>query len=314
MHHHPIGHQALGGAKAFTAESGAIVCYICGKDRQCVLSGFGTREVVLGTGFSGWFGAGTVFPQIPGECRVPDFGLHGVVRVLRCGLSGVVEGLVARRGMSGARARAAIQEICDHARLASGCRSKGDLQGEDPGQELRLECGAGVWLMRGDLWKECVELLGEWEGMVGGWFRAFHKSCQYIWQENFFNGQDLEELGTALVRMGELHRKLGWGFTMWAHMWIDHMFAYASKWLILSVFTAHRMEGSHRRLKAMLRNSGGTGWMGGKLGLQTVVDNHTLDDALHGEGYDVTTRGVGKGNVAGGKQVSRKRRWSKVGW
>ena len=44
---------------------------------------------------------------------------------------------------------------------------------------------------------------------------------------------------------------------MWLHFWIDHMYFFARKWRILSKLSCFAMEGSYRRLKRMLRNSGG---------------------------------------------------------
>ena len=58
------------------------------------------------------------------------------------------------------------------------------------------------------------------------------------------------------------------------------------------------MKGSHRRLKRMLRNSGGLSLLRGCLGVQVVVDNHTIDDNLRAEGWDVTKRSMrGQGPV-----------------
>ena len=307
--------------RAFTAGGASVVCHVCAKTRGDILEDFGTEGVVKGGRFGNWVGLGTICPQIPAQNRVPDYGLHGVVRVLRAGLVGIEKGLVEVRGYSAVQARRNVQAVCDTARVESGCRSLGDLQGEDGGQEVRIECGAGVWFMRKEKWRGWVERLGEggdgavqlWARGVVDWFEAFQVTCIYAWKTDFLGRGDLDKLGNALVCMGRVHRGLGWKVTMWVHHWIDHMLWYAKKWLILGVFSCFRMEGSHRRLKSLLRRSGGTAWMGGKMGLQGVVDGHTLDDALAGEGYDTTRRGVGRGNVPGGRAVSRKRRWSQVG-
>ena len=48
----------------------------------------------------------------------------------------------------------------------------------------------------------------------------------------------------------------------------------------------------------MLRNSGGLSLLRGCLGVQVVVDNHTIDDSLRAEGWDVTKRSMrGQGPV-----------------
>ena len=68
------------------------------------------------------------------------------------------------------------------------------------------------------------------------------------------------------------------------------------------------MEGSHRRLKRMLRNSGGLSLLHGRLGVQVVVDNHTIDDSLRAEGWDVTKRSMrGQGPVTV-QQLARRAR------
>lgn len=48
----------------------------------------------------------------------------------------------------------------------------------------------------------------------------------------------------------------------------------------------------------MLAKSGGVSVMKGKMGLQGVVDNHTVDDALYAKGWDVQKRAQ-RGQVAG---------------
>ena len=56
------------------------------------------------------------------------------------------------------------------------------------------------------------------------------------------------------------------------------------------------MEGSHQRLKRTLRNSGGLSLLRGRLGVQVVVHNHTIDDSLAANGWDATKRAqMGKG-------------------
>ena len=54
--------------------------------------------------------------------------------------------------------------------------------------------------------------------------------------------------------------------------------------------TCFVMEGSHWRMKRMLRYSGGLSLLRGRLGVQVVVDNHTIDDSVAAHGWDVTKR------------------------
>ena len=49
---------------------------------------------------------------------------------------------------------------------------------------------------------------------------------------------------------------------------------------MLSKVSCFAMDGSHRRLERVLRNSGGLSLLRGRLGVQVVVDNHNIDDSL----------------------------------
>ena len=88
--------------------------------------------------------------------------------------------------------------------------------------------------------------------------------------------------------MGKAHLLLEWPKLLWSHLWIDHMYFFARQWRNLSKFSCFAMAGGHRRLKRMLRNSGGLSLLHGRLGVQVVVDNHTIDDSLCAEGWVVT--------------------------
>ena len=58
----------------------------------------------------------------------------------------------------------------------------------------------------------------------------------------------------------------------------------------VSNFAWFAMEDIHCTLQRMLRNNGGLSFLRGRLGLQAVVDNHTIDEGLRREGWDVTKR------------------------
>ena len=108
--------------------------------------------------------------------------------------------------------------------------------------------------------------------------------------------------------MGKAHLVLQWPKLLWSHLWIDHMHFFARKWRILSKFSCFAMGGSHCRLKRMLRNSGGLSLLRGRLGVHIVVDNHTIDDSLRREGWDVTRRSMrGQGPVTV-RQLARRAR------
>ena len=77
-----------------------------------------------------------------------------------------------------------------------------------------------------------------------------------------------------------------------------HVFL-AGKWRILSKFASFAMEGSHQRLKRMLCNSGGLSLLRGRLGLQVVVVNNTIDDTLRRERWGPTKRSMcGQGPIS----------------
>ena len=67
--------------------------------------------------------------------------------------------------------------------------------------------------------------------------------------------------------MGKAHLLLEWPKLLWSHLWIDHMYFFVRQWRTLSKFSCFAMEGSHRRLKRMWRNSGGLSLLRGCLGV-----------------------------------------------
>ena len=58
----------------------------------------------------------------------------------------------------------------------------------------------------------------------------------------------------------------------------------------------------------MLRNSGALSLLRGRLGVQVVVDNHTIDDSLHAQGWDVTKRSMCQ---QGSVTVQQLARWAR---
>ena len=88
------------------------------------------------------------------------------------------------------------------------------------------------------------------------------------------------------------------------------MYFFARQWRTLSKFSCFAMEDSHRRHidKRMLRNSGGLSLLRGRLGVQVAVDNHTINDSLRAEGWDVTKRSMrGQGPLT----VQQLARWAR---
>ena len=68
------------------------------------------------------------------------------------------------------------------------------------------------------------------------------------------------------------------------------MYAYVARWGCIAKFSCS----SHVRLKRLLRNSGGVNLLNDRSGLQCVVDNHTPDDKLRKESWEVESRALTK--------------------
>ena len=109
--------------------------------------------------------------------------------------------------------------------------------------------------------------------------------------------------------MGIAHNEVEWGQLLWTPRWIDDVYFFATKWRILSKFSFLPMEQIPRRLKRMLRNSESLSLLWGRLGVQVVVDNHTIDDSLAAHRCVATkTPHCGQGPISVQWYVSRPRR------
>ena len=127
-----------------------------------------------------------------------------------------------------------------------------------------------------------------WESVCNTWWENFASMCVSSWRCAWFSAPDLGRLRRHSIAMGVAHNKLQWGKLVWTHCSIHHMYFFAKKWRILSKFSCLAMEGSHRRLKRMLRNSRGLSLLRGRPGVQVVLDKHTMDDSLAAHGSDAT--------------------------
>ena len=112
--------------------------------------------------------------------------------------------------------------------------------------------------------------------------------CVYARQTGWLTGEDVGRVHHCSIRMGEAHLVFVWPKLLWSHLWINHKFFFARKWRILSRFSCFAMDGSHRRQNRFARNSGGLSLLRCRLGVQVVVDNHTIDCGLRRERWDVT--------------------------
>ena len=112
------------------------------------------------------------------------------------------------------------------------------------------------------------------------WWDNFGKICVYACLTGWLFGRDVEWLRDCSIPMGKAHLVLLCNRVPQSHFWIANMHFFARKWRILSKFSCFAMEGSRRRLKCMLRNNGGLSLLCCHLGVQVVVDKHTIDDSL----------------------------------
>ena len=78
-----------------------MVCWVCGRNRADCLANFGLEATI-----DGWrevvLPMGAIYRHIPAKRRIPDYGLHGVLRVTICGISGMRDAVSAATGKSAA--------------------------------------------------------------------------------------------------------------------------------------------------------------------------------------------------------------------
>ena len=281
----------------------ATLCWVCMRNRALCVATFGTASVIDGN----WEGAvaiGAIYRTITSDRRVPDYGLHGVLGVLLCSINGTQYLVVQLTGKAPATvARTMLQLVLDEARLGARTCTRASLNNDKANSKgkVRMECAAAIHFMRNRGWEKimdaCLQQPSVRQHQVGGkssvsvrktWWDNCASMCVYVWRSAWFSGADLGRLQNHSMAMGNAHNDLQWGKLLWTHLWIDRMYYFAKKWRILSKFPCFTMEGSHRSLKRMLRNSGGLSLLRGRLGVQVVVDNGTIDDSLWSHGWDAT--------------------------
>ena len=152
-----------------------MVCWVCGRNRADRLANFGLEATI-----DGWWEVvlplGAIYRHIPVKHRIPDYRLHGVLRVTICGISGMRDAVSAATGKSAAVVVCNFfQPILDVARMAAKTVTKGRMaKGNDNANakgQVRLECAAAVQFMR-TRWEALIAVCLEEGGMnnkrVGG--------------------------------------------------------------------------------------------------------------------------------------------------
>ena len=137
-----------------------MVCWVCGRNRPDCLANFGLEATI-----DGWWEVvlpmGARKRHIPAKHRIPDYRLHGVLRVTICGISGMRDAVSAATGKSAAVvARNFSQPILDVARMAAKTVTKGriakGIYTANAKGNVRLECAAAVQLMRTRRWEALI--------------------------------------------------------------------------------------------------------------------------------------------------------------
>ena len=75
-------------------------------------------------------------------------------------------------------------------------------------------------------WTACWRLWGE----------KFAVTCDHVWKKRRLDLRDMNVLKGALSEMGSAHKACGFVVTLWAHLWVDHMWGIAREWGTLSAF------------------------------------------------------------------------------
>ena len=158
----------------------------------------------------------------------------------------------------------------DDIRVESRTATAADCEQEKVGKKaLRLERTAVAAWVKGQGW-DCIADYLEGDNLlqvpvqVGGvtmtwtacwclWGEKFAVTCDLVWKEGRLDLRDLNVLRSALSEMASAHKACGFVVTLWAHLWVDHVWGIAREWGTLSTFSAFKGEGRHQSLKIEIR-------------------------------------------------------------
>ena len=114
----------------------APVCWLCGGKRLHCLCAFGHGISIL---LKVWQWGGMTLPAVLPFQKPPDFGLHGVHRLVHCAGSALVKALMHHHGWTKGRALVWVQWIWDDIRVESRTATAADSEQEKVGNKaLRL--------------------------------------------------------------------------------------------------------------------------------------------------------------------------------
>ena len=101
-----------------------------------------------------------IYRTITSDRRVPDYGLHGVLRVLLCAVNGTRDLVVQLTGKAAATvARTMLQPVLDEARLAARTCTRASLNNDKANSKgkVRMECAAPIHFMRNRGWEKIID-------------------------------------------------------------------------------------------------------------------------------------------------------------
>ena len=91
----------------------AMVCWVCGCNRAQCLANFGLEYTI-----DGWWDVvlsiGVIYRHIAADRRIPDYGLHGLLCVTICGVSGMRDAAAVVRRCCCAQFVSAHSRFCPH--------------------------------------------------------------------------------------------------------------------------------------------------------------------------------------------------------
>ena len=145
---------ALSGCRPFKCNDPlAPVCWPCGGNLLHCLGALGQGISIL---LKAWQWGGMTLPAVVPFQSPPDFGLHGVHRLVHCAGSGLVKALMHHHGWTKGRALVWVQWFWDDIRVESRTATAADCEQEKVGKKaLRLEQTAAAAWVKGQGW-DCI--------------------------------------------------------------------------------------------------------------------------------------------------------------
>ena len=132
------------------------MCWVCMRSRALCLATFGKASSID----ADWIGVvaiGATYRTTTGDRRVPEYGLHGILRVLLCGINRTRDLFVQLTGKAPATmARTMLQPVLDEARPVARTCTRASLNNDKANNKgkVRMECAAAIHFMQNREWKE----------------------------------------------------------------------------------------------------------------------------------------------------------------